>query len=62
MSTKQPRATSILFEAVIVGFVFAGLLGFSAFLVYSKSLNAMDEEIKIGLLSVIPPKISGVQK
>jgi hypothetical protein len=51
INTKSPKKATIALEAIMVGLIFSGLLGFSAYLVYNKSLSAMDEEIKIGLLS-----------
>lgn len=40
-------------EAILVAVVFIGLLGSSTLLVYRKSLETLNEEIKIGLLSVV---------
>lgn len=38
-------------EALFAAMVFGGLLGFSSHLLYQKSLNALEQEIKLGLLS-----------
>lgn len=48
---KLGLKTRIALEAILVALIFVGLLGFSTFLVYSKSLSTLDQEIKIGLVS-----------
>ncbi|ACS84170.1 PDC sensor domain-containing protein [Musicola paradisiaca] len=42
---------SVLLEALFASLIFVGLLGFSTYMVYHKSINALEQEIKIGLLS-----------
>lgn len=49
MNLSPSRAA--LVEAVLASLVFIGLLGFSTYMIYQKSLNALEQEIKIGLMS-----------
>ncbi|SLM64876.1 MULTISPECIES: PDC sensor domain-containing protein [Dickeya] len=42
-----------LAEAVFASLIFVALLGFSTYMVYHKSINALEQEIKIGLLSTV---------
>jgi len=52
--------TRVFFEASLVTFVFITLLGSTTFLVYSKSLSTLDQEIKIGLLSNVKAAASRI--
>lgn len=49
MNVSPSRAA--LVEALFASLIFIGLLGFSTYMVYHKSINALEQEIKIGLLS-----------
>lgn len=54
MMTSRPASTlRILVEAALVSVIFAALLGFSTYLLYQKSLLALENEIKLGLLSSV---------
>ncbi|MCJ8314315.1 MAG: hypothetical protein MJK11_15275 [Pseudomonadales bacterium] len=53
MKNRALTKKRVLFEAIMSAFVFATLLGGSTYLVYSKSLTALEDEIKIGLLSSV---------
>ncbi|MEI7377897.1 PDC sensor domain-containing protein [Dickeya chrysanthemi] len=46
----SPSRTALA-EALFASLIFIGLLGFSTYMVYHKSINALEQEIKIGLLS-----------
>ncbi|AYC20869.1 hypothetical protein DZA65_04026 [Dickeya dianthicola] len=49
MSASPSRMA--LAEALFASLIFIGLLGFSTYMVYHKSLSTLEQEIKIGLLS-----------
>ncbi|MEI7064760.1 PDC sensor domain-containing protein [Dickeya chrysanthemi] len=49
MNASPSRAA--LAQALFASLIFIGLLGFSTYMVYHKSINALEQEIKIGLLS-----------
>lgn len=49
MNLSPSRAA--LAEALLASLVFIGLLGFSTYMIYQKSLSALEQEIKIGLMS-----------
>lgn len=51
MTRSSTRAA--LAEAVFASLIFIMLLGFSTYMVYHKSINALEQEIKIGLLSTV---------
>ncbi len=51
MTKKNSIKTTFFLQAVFISLIFIGLLGFSSYLVYSKSLITLDQEIKIGLVS-----------
>ncbi|AWB66580.1 histidine kinase [Saccharobesus litoralis] len=60
MKTLKHKKTRVLLEAIGVTLVFIALLGSSTFLVYSKSLSTLDQEIKIGLLSNVKSAASRI--
>lgn len=51
MKRVRSDRTSWWLEAFAAALVFGGLLGFSSYLLYQKSLNALEQEIKLGLMS-----------
>lgn len=53
MNARPAGPLRILAEAAVIGVVFAALLGLSAYLVYQKSLQTLEDEIKLGLLSQV---------
>ncbi|QWT42371.1 PDC sensor domain-containing protein [Dickeya dadantii] len=48
--SASPSRTALA-EALFASLIFIGLLGFSTYMVYHKSISTLEQEIKIGLLS-----------
>lgn len=48
---RPASSRTALMEALFASLVFIGLLGFSTYMIYQKSLSALEQEIKIGLMS-----------
>ncbi|CCN46025.1 hypothetical protein MADA3029_450023 [Vibrio nigripulchritudo MADA3029] len=55
---KPSKSLQTIIEAVICSSIFILLLGVTTYLLYSKSLNALEEQIKIGLVSTVKASAS----
>ncbi|KUI98207.1 cache domain-containing protein [Vibrio sp. MEBiC08052] len=50
---KLSQSTRTLFDATLAAAVFIGLLGITTYLLYAKSVSALEDQIKAGLISTV---------
>lgn len=55
---RPSKSLQTIIEAVICSSIFILLLGVTTYLLYSKSLNALEDQIKIGLISTVKTSAS----